>query len=458
MKISIKSIKNKCRKILRPSFEEQKLTSFSGLVIFQALFEQLNLKNRLSSCFNHLISSSGYGHTVIMVLLIMHLIIGYRRLSDVQYYSDDPLVLRFLGLNKLPTVSTVSRILSQQNESSVNNVRELSRQLVLERLSKEKFSRITLDFDGTVQSTNRHAEGTAVGFNKKKKGARSYYPLLCTISQTGQVLDVYHRPGNVHDSNGACDFIKSCVLAVKKTLPKVKIEIRADSAFFNEALVAELEKLGVEFTLSVPFACYAELKSLIESRKRWNRLDGDVSYFENQWKPKCWDDHFRFLFVRTKEKKQYKLPIQLDFFEPHQYGFTFKVMVTNKMVGIKKVLRFHNGRGCQENFIGELKSDCQLDYIPMRKKSANQMFLFAAIMAHNLNRELQMITHQKSRNTTEKRSPLWIFKRLSSVRQNIVRCAGRITRPQGKWKLTMNKNEAVEKEILNYLDALGCTT
>ena len=37
----------------------------------------------------------------------------------------------------------------------------------------------------------------------KKKGARSYYHLLCTVAQTGQFLDVLHRPGNVHDSKGA---------------------------------------------------------------------------------------------------------------------------------------------------------------------------------------------------------------------------------------------------------------
>ena len=64
-----------------------------------------------------------------------------------------------------------------------------------------------MDFDGSVLSTGRVAEGTAVGFNKKKKGQRSYYPLFSTIAQTGQVLDLYHRPGNVHDSNGAEQFI-----------------------------------------------------------------------------------------------------------------------------------------------------------------------------------------------------------------------------------------------------------
>jgi hypothetical protein len=51
---------------------------------------------------------------------------------------------------------------------------------VLERLAVLGLPRITLDFDGSVCSTKRHAEGTAVGFNRKKKGLRSYYPLFCT--------------------------------------------------------------------------------------------------------------------------------------------------------------------------------------------------------------------------------------------------------------------------------------
>ena len=458
MKLSIKSLKSKFHKILRPEFENQKLTSFSGLVVFQAIFNRLNIKRRLSQCFKHLPTSSGYGHSIIVLLLITHLIIGYRRLSDIKYYYGDPLVLRALGLNKLPSVSTVSRMLSQHDNRSVANVRELSSNIVLDRLAHEQFSRITLDFDGTVQSTSRHAEGPAVGFNKKKKGARSYYPLLCTISQTGQVLDVHHRPGNVHDSNGAANFIELCINAVREASPSSKIEVRMDSAFFSEEIIETLQNLGVEFTASVPFARYTELKGMLEGRKRWSKLDDEVSFFETDWKPKSWENNFRFLFIRTKSKKQNKKPIQLDMFEPYEYGYDFKVTVTNKSVKMKKVLRFHNGRGCQEGFIGELKSHCQLDYVPVRKKTGNQIFLFASIITHNLNRELQMIADIKIRNTTEKRNTLWTFKTINSIRQNIVNCAGRITRPQGKLKLTMNKNDATEKELLHYLNSLDCVT
>jgi len=75
-------------------------------------------------------------------------------------------------------------------------MRQLCREGVLERLILAKFSRLTLDFDGSVLSIQGSSrEGTAVGFNRKKKAARSYYPLFCTIAQTGQVFDVYHRPG-----------------------------------------------------------------------------------------------------------------------------------------------------------------------------------------------------------------------------------------------------------------------
>ena len=114
------------------------------------------------------------GRHLVVLLLIVHLLLGFRRLREVDYYRDDPLVLRLMGLRKLPDVSTISRSLSRMESEGVEKVRELSRSLVIEGLKRECLPRLTLDFDGSVQSTKRKAEGTAVGFNKKKKGARSY--------------------------------------------------------------------------------------------------------------------------------------------------------------------------------------------------------------------------------------------------------------------------------------------
>ncbi|MGH8611610.1 MAG: transposase [Gammaproteobacteria bacterium] len=121
-------------------------------------------------------------------------------------------------------------------------------------------------------------EGTAVGFNRKKKGQRSYYPLFGTVAQTGQVLDVLHRSGNVHDSHGAQDFMLEAIATVRAALPRGSIEVRMDSAFFSDEIIASLDAQGVDYTVSVPFDRFAELKERVEVRRWWWQIAAGCAY------------------------------------------------------------------------------------------------------------------------------------------------------------------------------------
>ena len=455
MKHSRADVRGKARLGLDIRFESQSLTSYSGLIVFQRLFSLIGIKERLWRCFRHLKGNPIYGHHTIMMLLVVHLIIGHRRLRDVEYYRDDEMVKRVLGLKRLPDVSTVSRSLASADEQSVAKVRSESRHLVMERLVVEGFPRVTLDYDGSVLSTGRHAEGTAVGFNKKKKGARSYYPLFCTVAQTDQVLDVHHRPGNVHDSNGADTFIGHCLSHVRSCLPHTKVETRIDSAFFNETITERLHSSGVEFTISVPFERFAALKGLVEGRKRWRRMAVGLDYFETRWKPKSWNARYRFIFIRKQVRCQHKLPIQLDLFQPTEYGYEFKVIVTNKRISPRRVAAFHEGRGSQEGIFAELKTHCQMDYIPVKTRVGNQLYMFAGIVAHNLTRELQIQLDPRARGTTAKRAALWCFREIGTLRRTLIQRAGRMIRPAGKLVLSMNSNERLERELRQALATLN---
>ena len=113
VKSSKAQIHAKFHKIPVIRFEDQKLTSFSGLLIFQVLFMRLNLKQRLKKCFSPIKAWPIFGHHLIVLLLIVHLLLGFRRLREVDYYRDDPLVFRLLGLKKLTDVSIISRALSR---------------------------------------------------------------------------------------------------------------------------------------------------------------------------------------------------------------------------------------------------------------------------------------------------------------------------------------------------------
>ena len=455
MKLSRKQVRRKAsRKIPRLQFRGQQLTSFAGLVIFQALISHLQLRERLRRCFRHLSAKHLYDHATVALGMIIHLLLGYREMRDIKFYEEDPVVRRTWSLRRLPNVSTISRVLASFDVNAVNELRALVRDLVLTRLGSLGLSRVTLDFDGSVIRTSRWAEGTAMGFNPRKKGQRSYYPLFCTIAQTGQVFDALHRPGNVHDSKGAVDFIRDCVLQVRSVLPGAVLEARMDCAFFSNDIVKELQKLGVQFTISVPFARFVELKKIVQGRRNWYRINKNVSYFELKWKPKSWNRRFRFLAVRTRIPVRQKGAVQLDLFEPYAYGYEFKVIVTNKTVRARTVVSFHNGRGAQEAVFAELKSQGQLEYVPSRKLEANQVYLFSSVLAYNLNRELQMQAREPERTTTPKRATLWRFEKLATIRRKLIQRAGSLTKPQGKLVLTLNANRSVKAEMCEYLDAL----
>jgi hypothetical protein len=274
------------------------------------------------------------------------------------------------------------------------------------------------------------------------------------VAQTGQVFDVHHRPGNVHDSNGAREFILACIQHLRAVVPGIQIEVRMDSAFFSDDLVDLLDELGVEFTISVPFERFIELKGLIEKRRQWQRWNAAVAYFEMPWKPKSWCQRYRFIVVRREVVVRDKGPVQLDLFIPQAVDSEFKVLVTNRTIRAREVVGFHDGRGAQEAVFAELKSQGQLDYVPTNTLAGNQIYLLSAILAYNLNRELQMATQPQDRTTTTQRAPLWKFERLETMRRKLLQRAGRFSQPQGRLTLTLSANAEVRDELLQYRDEL----
>ena len=439
-------------------FEEgSRLTSFAGLVLFQRLFISLDLLGRLRPCFAHL-KVRFYDQAHVVLLLVVHLLLGFRRLAGIDYYRGDPLVRRVVGFAKLPSTSTLTRVLQDMDEPAVDAFRGVVRCLAFERMEAERLARVTLDLDGSVQSTKGKVEGTAVGFNKKKKGARSYWPLYCTISQTGSFLDVHHRSGNVNDLNGAEDFFLGLVGELRTRLSRPPtIESRMDSAFFDRKLLSTLVDADVAFTCSVPFRRLADLKHVVEGAATWKPMSKRWESAATDYLPKSWKDlrgRVRFILFRQRVHPQRKevLPQrgQLDLFLPDQTEYEYKVIVTNRRADSPRaLLHFHNGRGSQEKTFGEANQHVGLNVIATLGLRGNQVFTVAAMLAHNLARELQMRTTQREPNRLlrRRRPALWRFQELGTIRQRLLHRAGRLIRPQGRDVLRMAANEATKRDF-----------
>jgi hypothetical protein len=65
MKYSRRQVRRKAHAFPVLKFENQALTSFSGLVIFQQFFAMLRLKTRLAACFAHQASGKVYSRATL---------------------------------------------------------------------------------------------------------------------------------------------------------------------------------------------------------------------------------------------------------------------------------------------------------------------------------------------------------------------------------------------------------
>ncbi len=133
MKHSRKSVERKAQAVPNIKFEQQQLTSFAGLVLWQPFLAAIDFRASLARCFRHVRAGKVYGRATVFLQLIIHLLLGYRDLRESAYYRDDPLVKRVLGLKRLPDVATISRMLAGADAKSVANLRALLRTMVFDR-------------------------------------------------------------------------------------------------------------------------------------------------------------------------------------------------------------------------------------------------------------------------------------------------------------------------------------
>lgn len=449
MRVSRKDVSSATHAVPEIRFERQELTSFGGLVMLQLLLQSIDFRSSLRAAVRHLPSGGGYCASRVILILVVHLFIGWRRLRDLDYYRTDPLVRHVVGLDRMPNVSTLSRRLTQFDQVSVDNLRAVLRGLVAKRSINASPRRLTLDFDGSVISTkSRGIEGTAVGYNTKRKGCRSYYPLFAVMAQTGQVFDVLHRSGNCHDSRDALPFILKCEESLRSHGFVGVLEVRIDSAHYSDATISGLHDAGIEFSVSLPFERVPHLKAMIENRKLWHRIDDEWSYFMWPWRPSASSrKSFPCVIYRRHVAKPRKGPIQLDLFEPVERDFEYKVIMTNKRMSPAKLLRFHNGRGSQEATFAEAKSQLSLGYLPSRRQIGNQMYIVCNLIALALGRELQMrAAPQRSKNTAT-RACLWAVERIGTLRDRLVKRAARIIHPQGRFVVSFAHCPEAQRDL-----------
>jgi hypothetical protein len=327
---------------------------------------------------------------------------------------------------------------------------------VTEKLGELNLPRITLDFDGTVLSCGDKVKWAMRGYNPMNRHAKSYFPLLCHVAQTGHFFRVMNRPGNVHDSKGgALSMMKECIDYIRRAMPGVTIEVRMDAAFFQQDIIKYLLREKIEFVVKVPMWKWLNLKGIISVRQRWHWVHGKLAWFREEVQIESWDLELDMIFFREKVSDTPKKEYQLDLFTPNDGVYEYYVLLSNKQCKPGNILEFFNGRCAMEHQIADLKGEFGFDVVPTRHYQGNGAHQQMSLLAYNLVRNMQIDTQQLNvRVKTAKRTNLWEFQSLRTIRFETINAAARILNLASGKVLRINQNIARERNFKQITSAL----
>jgi len=443
MRLKVRSLWRAVKDDLRIEFVPQQLTSYGGLELFSRYFRKVQVVAQLRRALAAI--PSDYGSARLAVLILALFYVGARRLEHLRYLAGDPLVARFCGLARFPTARTMSRWLKQFTRATLASLVELNHDLVVAALRACRLPRLTIDVDGTVVCTGAQVQWAFRGFNPHHRKHLSYYPLLAHVAQTGHVLRIKNRPGNVHDSKQAVAFVRELIARVRAGLGRaLPLEFRMDAAFFQRDILRLLVARGCAYAIKVGYWNWLPLKQLAADRRDWTPLAPGVTGFDHRLTIPQWGLEVRVMIYRKHVQHESRKNFQLDLFTPDDGHFEYYAVATNMTLGLPALFAFVCGRGAQEKTLAELKGEFALDVVPTNHYGANSAWQQLSVLAHNLFRNFQLDTGAEPKPRSRKRTYAYLLQSLRTFRFLVIARAGRLSRIDGRNVLRLTQNSSVQ--------------
>ena len=214
---------------------------------------------------------------------------------------------------------------------------------------------------------------------------RGYHPLLAVAAGTGDVLMARLREGRANTARGAAHFLRETVARVRDAGASGQLTMRADSGFYNHAVVAACHKQDVRF--SVTIRQQPNVRTLIEAipEADWTPipywLPGGAAVAETTYTP---FQHMgdatavRLIVRRVQPAPGSQLALFVD--------YSYHAFITDRAGEMMELEAGHRRHAEIENAIRDLKYGVGLNHLPSGRFAANAAWLAVQVIAHNLAR------------------------------------------------------------------------
>lgn len=358
-------------------FTGKNLTPYGGMILFGKFFEVIKIRKWVDEKIKiKKKRNSGYEITDLFLSLLYLILSGIERISHAEVFKTDEVYRQIIGVVKVASSVTFWRFLRKFNLRNIVKIRQMNENLLSFLCKIKQYTEWILDFDLSVYPVFGKHEGAEIGYNPKRKGSPSYYPLFCTIANLKYILHAKFRGGLTPKTNEIIGFLRKSISVARKYVKKIKL--RLDSEFYRKDVVKFLEEEKYPYTI---------VADITEGIKK--RLEGlvykdigdnlEVSHFN--FCPLSWDKEYKYV-VRRK-----KLPDgttkQGTLFVLNSYAY--RVMITNMEDNEDEdIWRFYDKHADVENVIKEEKSEFSSHKLPSTKYLANLTYFWCVILAYNL--------------------------------------------------------------------------
>jgi Transposase DDE domain group 1 len=294
-------------------------------------------------------------------------------------------------------------------------------------------STLIFDLDSVVLTLYGQQQGARVGYNPKKKGRRSYHPLLCFEAHAQEFWHGSLRPGDTSANTGVIGFLERCRAKVPSTVAHSRVRIRADCGFFGGKLLGFLEQAGWGYAIVAKQYRTIRHKAL---SARFQKLGGGWQVAEFFYQATGWPQARRFVVVRRPIPEDPLEAAQLSLLKYQRYAYS--ILVTNLSLSPWRVWRFYVQRGRVEKTIRELIYDLPLSQIPTGEWLANVGFFQLLMLAYNLVHWFKRsCLPQKYREAT-----------VETIRREFFALPGRLIHPGHRHVLQLPERYPLQREFL----------
>jgi hypothetical protein len=344
---------------------------------------------------------------------------GYPDCNDAARLSRDPMLLLAAqrapcGQEALASQPTLSRF---ENAMRPRTLLAMGEQLARSVLSDQQAQRrrpprlIHIDLDPTCDPTHGQQEFSVFnGFY----GTSCYLPLVVTVSFDAEpqkfVVAAVLRPGNAGAMKGVLGVLLRLVELIREYFPRVRLIVRADSAYAHPVLLECLEAGGLEYVIGLPSNAVLKRASakLMRKARRQHRRSGQkvTLYGETRYRARSWPRARRVVFKAEVVVHEGRAGRDND-----------RYVVTNMKRRDWRMFAEYHGHHDMENRIKEVKNDLRMDRTSCESFLANQLRVLLTLAAAVLMQALQ----QKLPAAGE-----WAGAQMGTIREKLFKRAVRV--------------------------------